>query len=1399
MPFDRNLLFGILALQMDFISKDALIAALHAWVLDKAKPLGQILHEQGRLARERRQLLEALVEEHLKAHQDDAQQSLAAVSPTAALRQELQAIADDEVQASLAQVPAGARDQASSTVSFHAAGEAGPESRYRILRPHARGGLGEVFVAEDTELHREVALKEIRQEHAADAISRGRFVLEAEITGGLEHPGIVPVYGLGTYADGRPFYAMRFIKGDNLKEAIERFHSYSPPREQGPTLTTPSERNVAFRELLGRFVDVCNAVAYAHSRGILHRDLKPGNILLGKYGETLVVDWGLAKVLGKDEGGRMKDEKGPKIDSGTSFILHPSSLPATRVGSAVGTPSFMSPEQAAGRLDHLGPASDIFSLGATLYMLLTGQPPFTGDMAEVLRRVQRGDFVPPRALQAEVPAALEAVCLKAMALQPRDRYPTALELAVDIEHWLADEPVSAWSEPVSVRLRRWARQHRPLVSGAAAALLVALLALGGGSFWYAHEQGRRALEQQRAEQGVVQALQQASDARQQLHKQLHKPGGVFELLNRPGDWQGQIRMAQASLRHAKAVAQSVEGLSGEALVAQIEELEAQLGSDEQDRALAVALEKIRLDVATLVKGAFDDAGAMKRYGPVFARAKLPVEAGSETAVAQRIQQSAIGELLLAALDDWARSAWRTGRHDLARRLLHVARQADADPWRKQLHDPQLWEDPHGLELRIQAFAAELKAQAPTRQLSPQMWDLVGVHLPLKAREKWLRQAQELHPTDFWLNYHLANTLAETGKQPEAIGFYRAALVLRPQSSAVHNNLGTALLRQNDLDGAIRHYRKALQFDPNDALHHNNLGLALAAQNDLEAAIGHYKKALQLNPNYASAHFNLGTALQDQQDLIGAMHHYERALELNPNDARAHNSLGTVLRARQDLEGAIKHYQKALQLNPNYADPHNNLGNVLHAQNDLAGAIKHFQAALQIDPSLVLTHHNLGFALYDQKNLTGAIRHFKKAVELDPNYAHAHFGLGAALCDARDFDGAIRHFRKGLQLNPNDPLGPYNLANALYHQKDLAGAIVYFKKALQLRPNLPEAHCNLGHALREQGDFAAALPHLRRGHQLGSQKPGWPHPSAQWISQCQRLLKLDSRCSAILKGQVQPKDAAEQLELANLCRRYKKMYAAAARFYAGAFAAAPSLAEDLSRANRYHAACAAALAARLEATDGAAVSPLDAAAKRLLRRQALDWLHADLAKWRALIERRRVKDILAVLELTLPKWQSAPELACVREAKELARLSPEEQWDWQRLWSDVEELQQQARACFRETRLPGNLTDRQKAQVHELKLSAGKSYIVDLESKDFDTVLRLEDVQGTKLAVSDNSPPEVNRNVRLIFTPAQDGTYRLVATSFQQWGTGAYVLRIREFVVRGGPPANARNQKQATSK
>ncbi len=398
------------------------------------------------------------------------------------------------------------------------------EARYRMLRFHAKGGLGEVFVAEDGELHRQVALKRLQALRADDPESRRRFLLEAEITGRLEHPGVVPVYGLIHDGEGNPFYAMRFVQGETLQRAIERLHGrnamaeattptrdaeWSGSRSARRAAPVQAEPTPGLRQLLGRFVHVCNTIGYAHSRGILHRDLKPTNIMLGKYGETLVMDWGLAKPISMQAGAA---EATSRVDNVEEKLTPNSSLAdsATQTGRAIGTPAYMSPEQASGSWDKVGPASDIYGLGATLYSILTGQTPFLGRVA--LDQVRRGDFPPPRLVKKTVPRALEAVCLKAMALRPEDRYATALDLAADIERWLADEPVHAWQEPWTVRLRRWTSRHRAWVLSGAAAILVAALVLAGTAIMLSAAWKREHQARTEADEGLLREQQARAEA-----------------------------------------------------------------------------------------------------------------------------------------------------------------------------------------------------------------------------------------------------------------------------------------------------------------------------------------------------------------------------------------------------------------------------------------------------------------------------------------------------------------------------------------------------------------------------------------------------------------------------------------------------------------------------------------------------------------------------------------------------------------------------------------------------------------------------------------------------------------------------------------------------------------------
>ena len=467
LPADRNLLYGILAFQLGFIDRETLVSALDQWTSDKSRPLSEILIEQGVLTKNVQELLDSLVEEHLKQHDGLAEKSLAAVSSIGSIRDEIEQFGDVDLNATLGHVPAD------TTIPGHSGsfsvGAVGQDSggRFRVVRVHAKGGLGQVSVAVDEELSREVALKELQTQFADDEHNRARFSMEAEITGALEHPGIVPVYGAGHYADGRPYYAMRFVRGDSLHDAIKIFHERL---EQGDPDT---EYELELRKLLQRFIDVCDAIEYAHSRGVLHRDLKPGNIMLGRYGETLVVDWGLAKALGRRE---PKGEM-PPVEEKTLLPPSASGSAPTQMGSAIGTPHYMSPEQAAGKVDELGPSSDVYSLGATLFCLLTGRSPFSGrDVGEILASVQLGIFKAPRKLHSRIAKPLEAICLKAMARESGDRYESPRAMAEDIERWLADQRVKAYREPLLVQMSRWLRKNKVVAGAGLSALAVAFVA-----------------------------------------------------------------------------------------------------------------------------------------------------------------------------------------------------------------------------------------------------------------------------------------------------------------------------------------------------------------------------------------------------------------------------------------------------------------------------------------------------------------------------------------------------------------------------------------------------------------------------------------------------------------------------------------------------------------------------------------------------------------------------------------------------------------------------------------------------------------------------------------------------------------------------------------------------------
>jgi serine/threonine-protein kinase len=325
---------------------------------------------------------------------------------------------DDDIPRTPAGDTLRAESQSATDDHSRAQGE-----RYHRLRVHATGGIGRVWLARDSDLGRDIALKELRPEHAANATFGARFLQEARITGQLEHPAIVPVYSLARARDGRrPFYTMRFVKGRTLSAAARAYHD-GRLAERADPLELPT--------LLNAFVTVCNAVAYAHSRGVIHRDLKGQNVILGDFGEVVVLDWGLAKLVGRPEG----------ADHSPAIVLNDATTDSgyTMQGETLGTPGYMAPEQAAGRLDRIGFHTDVYGLGAILYEILTAGPPFAGGSTEeVLRKAREEEPAPPRLRWPQVPPELEALCLQALAKRPDDRCASAGAMSQDVQRWLGE-------------------------------------------------------------------------------------------------------------------------------------------------------------------------------------------------------------------------------------------------------------------------------------------------------------------------------------------------------------------------------------------------------------------------------------------------------------------------------------------------------------------------------------------------------------------------------------------------------------------------------------------------------------------------------------------------------------------------------------------------------------------------------------------------------------------------------------------------------------------------------------------------------------------------------------------------------------------------------------------------
>jgi serine/threonine-protein kinase len=957
--------------------------------------------------------------------------------------------------------------------------------RYRPVAQHRRGGLGEVLVADDTELHRKVALKRIRVDRCHDTHGQREFLREAEITARLEHPGIVPVHGLVHDAEGQPYYAMRFIEGETLSDAVKQFHEADqiPGRD-------PGERSLALRELLNRFVAVCNTIAYAHSRGVLHRDLKPHNIMLGKYGETLVVDWGLAKSFERSEEARATGEE----------TVRPRALPEeghqTRPGDTKGTPAYMSPEQALGRVNEIGPAGDIFALGATLYAILTGLAPYQGSNS--LAKAKRAEFDAPRQVQPQVPRPLEAICLKAMALKPEDRYATAKALANDVEKWLADEPVAAHPESRAAKLRRWAKRHRLLVTTAAALLGATVVGLGLGLAAVERERERTAHErdekakalaaesvarenEQQARERTLAALRDLTDdlVENQIARGAYLTDENKEFLRKIiKHFEGFAAMTadDAASRAIRAEGYHRVGhmrhrlgeLEGAATaLAEALAIRKQLVADfparpEFRQALAMSqnhLGTLLKETGKVQEAATNYAGALTNFKQL--TADFPTRPEYRQGLAGT--HSNVGMLLA-----------HTGRSQEA-----ATAHADAVAGFKQLaaEFPTRPEFRRDLAMSLHNSALALAQLGKHEDAATNSNEALAIYQRLASdfpsRTEFREEVAGSHK-------NLGALLAQTGKEQEAAKAFDTALVIHKQLAAefptrpeyrsalagTHNNLGMLFAQTGKLEQAATAYGDALAIDkqlgvdfPNrpefrrqSAGTHNNLGNLHSHMGKLQAAATDYTEALAIRKQLAA---DFPSSPDYRQDL-----------------AMGHNNLAIILARTGKLQEAATGFAAAAAIQkklatefparPDFrkdlAQSHNNMGNLHTIQGKMQEATTAYGEALAIRRQLAAdfphqpdlhndlagTLGNLATLCNQKRDFAGAKAYMQeaephhqaalKASPRNPTYCQIYQSNLRMLVHANagllDQAAAVKAAEKKRDLDWDPPSDAYNAACAL---------------------------------------------------------------------------------------------------------------------------------------------------------------------------------------------------------------------------------------------------------------------------------------------------------------------------------------------------------------------------------
>lgn len=487
---EHHLLFGVVVVQLGMASAEEVLSAAAAWAADPRVAVADRLEASGTLSADQREAVERLVADAVERQGYATKKVLTRPPPAPP---EPNASIFESFGGSAAFVPAGmpapaSGDGESRTVTPEATG------RYERQDELGRGGIGRVLLAFDRHLGREVALKELIDDGApgssvpTDPTSPtvARFLREARVTGLLDHPNIMPVYELGQRDDGTFYYTMRLVRGRTLGDALQDASGLK-----------------GRLRLLDRFVDLCQAIAFAHSRGVVHRDIKPDNVMLGAFGETVVLDWGLAKMRGT------RDVQGSELRRELDLLLQPEHS-RTLAGRALGTPAYMSPEQAEGAMDEIDERSDVWALGAVLFEILTGQAPFDGVTAyEVIGKVMQGEVAKVEAIEGKAPPELVAVVEKAMARAPEHRYQSARQIADEVRAFMAGALVTAYQYSTWEQLRRLASRHRAAAVAGTAVLAALLFALSYGGWAYQRAQRaeeRAVVARQRSDLRLAEAL-----------------------------------------------------------------------------------------------------------------------------------------------------------------------------------------------------------------------------------------------------------------------------------------------------------------------------------------------------------------------------------------------------------------------------------------------------------------------------------------------------------------------------------------------------------------------------------------------------------------------------------------------------------------------------------------------------------------------------------------------------------------------------------------------------------------------------------------------------------------------------------------------------------------------------